>query len=220
MSMSQFRFNRWHIGMWFGWGLAAFLCTAYGVFAVAAGLNLAESEKTRALPLAFEIHALAGGIVLIAGIFQFNPALRTRMARLHVWGGRIYVAGVCLASIAAVVNAAFFPVGWPARLSFSLLGLCWLAVTAIAYRMIRKRNYALHREWMLRSVSLSLFFVTFSFWVPVLAGTGSEQETVYFVAVTLSWTLNLLAAEIWIRWARATPDGPARRQSGARGAPH
>jgi Predicted membrane protein (DUF2306) len=196
--MSDFRFDRWRLGMWSVWGMLAITCLAYGAFAISAGFSLAETEKVRSLPTAFQVHALAGGVVLIIGIFQFNHSIKTRRAWLHRWGGRTYVVSALVASIAAVINAAFFDVSWTARLSFALLGVIWFLATANAYRLIRKRKFSQHREWMLRSFSLSLFFVAYSIWVPALAVTGLEQDTAYVIAVTLSWAFNLLGAEVWI----------------------
>ncbi len=201
--MSRDRFTRWSGKTWGVWGILAATCVVYGVFAIAAGIGLAETDKMRALPLPFQIHALAGGIALIAGIMQFNPAIRTRSMRAHRRAGRIYVSSACLASIAAVLNAAFFDVSWAATLSFFLLGLSWLLSTLLAYRMIRKRDIVLHREWMLRSFFLAFFFVTFSFWVPILVGNSQGNGTAYFFAVTLSWVPNILFAEVWIRTTRA-----------------
>lgn len=206
--MSRDRFTRWSGKTWGAWGILAATCVAYGIFAIAAGIGLAETDKMRALPLPFQIHALAGGIALIAGIMQFNPAIRTRSMCTHRWAGRIYVSSACLASIAAVLNAAFFDVSWAARLSFFLLGFCWLMSTLLAYSMIRKRNISLHREWMLRSFFLAFFFVTFSFWVPILAGNTEGNGMAYFFAVTLSWVPNLLFAEVWIRRTRARGGAP------------
>ncbi len=197
--MVELRHRQWHFGIWIVWGLLALICATYGLFALAVGLHVVASEKVRALPLAFEIHALAGGTALLTGSTQFNAALRTRMVRAHRWAGRLYVIGALLASATAVADAAFFDVGWAARLSFVLLGTTWFLVTSVAFAMIRKRRVARHREWMARSFSLTLFFVTFSFWVPVLAGQGAEHDATYFVAVTLSWVVNLLGAELWIQ---------------------
>lgn len=202
MAIIKDHFMRWRWKMWGAWCILAATGVAYGVFAIAASIGLAETDKMRALPLPFQIHALAGGIALIAGIMQFNPAIRTRFIRAHRWGGRIYVYSACLASIAAVLNAAFFDVSWAARLSFFLLGFFWLLSTLFAYKMIRKRNVSLHREWMLRSYFLAFFFVTFSFWVPVLAGDNLGTGTAYFIAVAMSWVPNLLLAEVWIRRTR------------------
>ncbi|WP_370399757.1 DUF2306 domain-containing protein [Sulfitobacter sp. JB4-11] len=200
--MSCFRFGRWRIGMWSVWSLLAIICLAYGAFAISAGFSLTETEKVRALPIAFQLHALAGGVVLIVGIFQFNPSIKTRWVWMHRWGGQIYVVSALVASIAAVINAAFFNVNWTARLSFSLLGITWFLATANAYRLIRKRKFAQHREWMLRSFSLSLFFVSFSIWVPAMVVRGLGQDAAYVIAVTLSWVFNLLGAEAWIRLTR------------------
>lgn len=208
--MTDSYLGRWHTLTWSAWGIFAATCALYGAFALAAGLGLAEADKVRSLPLAFEIHALAGGIVLLAGIIQFNPAIRIRLVGAHRWSGRVYVLSACLASIASVTNAAFFDVIWTARLSFGLLGICWLLATVIGYRMIRRRKSMLHREWMLRSFALSLFFVSFSIWVPALVEAEASDDAAYTVAVTLSWTLNLLAAEVWIRWTRTRSRNSAR----------
>jgi len=204
--MSESQFMRMLGAAWSVWGAFAVICVVYGVFAIAAGFGLVETDKSRALPLPFQIHALAGGIALITGIAQFNPAIRSRFLQTHRWGGRVYVLSACLASIAAVANAMFFDVSLAARLSFLLLGLCWFISTFLAYRVIRKGNILLHREWVLRSFSLAFFFVTFSFWVPVLAGAGHGKDMTYFLAVTMSWIPNLLFAEVWIRRMR-TRDG-------------
>src|SRR5690606_20216949 len=53
---------------------------------------------------------------------------------------------------------------------------------------------------MMRSFSLSLIFVSFSIWEPLIA--GSRTDGAYGAAVTLSWALNLMVAEIWIRHPR------------------
>jgi len=179
------------------WTAMALVCLLYGLYALSAGLDLAETGKVRSLPVAFAIHALAGGVVLIAGAAQFNPALRRRLLPAHRWLGRTYVTGALVASVAAVANAAYFDVSGAAQLSFAVLGAAWFATTAIGWRAIRARDVARHRAWMVRSFSLSLFFVSFSIWVPLIA--GSETGGAYAAAVTLSWALNLIAAEAWIR---------------------
>ena len=200
--MAKDRFMRGRGITWGAWGILAAACVAYGVFAIATGIGLAETDKIRALPVPFQIHTLAGGVALIAGIMKFDPAIRTRFTRAHRWGGRIYASSACLASIAAVLNAAFLDVSWSARLSFFLLGFCWLLSTLLAYWMIRKSNISLHREWMLQSFFLAFFFVTFSVWVPILADNNQRKDTAYFFAVTLSLVPNILFAEVWVRRTR------------------
>jgi uncharacterized membrane protein len=200
MAASHIETRTWSAGNWTLWMIVALVCLFYGLFALSAGLGLAETDKVRSLPVAFAIHALAGGVVLIAGIFQFNPALRRRLLSAHRWLGRAYVIGALVASVTAVANAAFFDVSQAAQMSFAALGAAWFAMTAIGWSKIRARDVASHREWMMRSFSLSLFFVSFSIWVPLIA--GSRTDGAYGAAVTLSWALNLMVAEIWIRHRR------------------
>jgi uncharacterized membrane protein YozB (DUF420 family) len=192
------RMKRQLSGPQIAWLALCLLCALYGSFAVAAALGLVEAGKVRAIRPAFVLHALAGGIALLTGAVQFNPAIRARFVRVHRISGRIYVVAVTLASLEGVVSAALFDVSLSARLSFALLGSLWLGSTVVAYGMILQGRRSQHREWMVRSFSLSLFFVSFSLWVPALEGSWLDGEASHTVAVTLSWTFNLLIAEVLI----------------------
>lgn len=186
---------------WLWWGLFA-ICVFYAAFALAVGFGLAEAEKQRAHSASFTPHALAGAAVLITGPLQFNQFLRQYFTWLHRTCGLVYIAAVWVSSIASLFSAAFFDVSIFAKASFILLASLWFAITTKAYWLIRKRQFAQHRAWMIRSFALSLFFVTFSFWVPGLAVTSLPADISYGLAVTLSWALNLLIAEIWIIWTK------------------
>jgi uncharacterized membrane protein len=154
------------------------------------------------VPLIFIIHALAGGIVLICGPLQFNRRLLSKKQKLHRGLGRAYVAAIWLSSIGGLWSAIFFEVDIAAKIIFGMLSILWFGTTTIAFLRILKRDIAAHREWMIRSFSLSLFFVSFSFWVPGLASTSLPKVISYPLAVFLSWSLNLLVAELWIRHTR------------------
>jgi len=208
--MFGFHFESMRRGSQGVWLVLAVICAIYTAFAIAAGLGLAEAEKTRAIRPAFVAHALAGGLALIAGAMQFNPSIRARFPWVHRFGGRAYVLGVSVASIAGVASAVVFDVSVVARASFVLLGVVWFVSTLLAYRMILTGDVLRHREWMLRSFSLSLFFVAFSVWVPALSYSDLAKEAAYALAVTLSWVLNLVIAEAWIRQTRKLGDRSAK----------
>ncbi|GLW12367.1 hypothetical protein Misp01_74950 [Microtetraspora sp. NBRC 13810] len=45
-----------------------------------------------------------------------------------------------------------------------MLALLWLGSTAAGYRMARRRRFAEHRRWMLRSFALTFSIITNRIW--------------------------------------------------------
>jgi uncharacterized membrane protein len=192
-----------------GWVIFFLVCAFYAVYAFYMGiveilsqLGFVADAPPRAVPLIFIMHALSGGVALISGPLQFNRRILSKKRKAHRVIGRIYVAAIWISSIGGLWSAIFFNVDIAAKIVFGVLSILWFSTTTIAFLRIRKREIAAHREWMIRSFSLSLFFVTFSFWVPGLASTNLPEVISYPLAVFLSWSLNLMVAESWIRRTR------------------
>lgn len=189
----------------YGWWLLFGLCVLYGLYALAIGgseiafrLGVLTEAKERSVPSVFVIHALSGAVVLVTGILQFNTTLRINKRRLHRLLGRVYVVMVWFASLGGLWLALFFNVGLIAQLIFVILALLWFGTTTLAFHFARQHKFKRHRAWMFRSFALSFFFVTFSFWVDGLE-SFLPKGLAYPLAVFVSWSLNLLIAEIWIR---------------------
>jgi uncharacterized membrane protein len=192
-----------------GWWCFFVLCTIYGLYALNLGvveilsqLGFAADVKYRAAPFMFIVHAFSGSAALISGSLQFNRTLLIHRRELHRFLGRVYVAAIWVSSAAALWNAVFFDVTLPAKFAFGVLAVLWFSTTTAAFLHIRRRETKEHREWMIRSFSLSFFFVTGGFWMPGLASTGLPEEIAYPLAVLLGWALNLVFAELWIRQTR------------------
>ncbi|MCE7858625.1 MAG: DUF2306 domain-containing protein [Chloroflexi bacterium CFX2] len=192
-----------------GWWLLFFISAFYGLYALYMGvveilhqLGIVDDAKIRAAPWIFIVHALTGGIGLISGALQFNRSILNKHKATHRLIGKIYLYAIWITSVAALWSAFVFDVNLPAKFAFGILAILWFGATTIAYLRIRKRRIREHREWVIRSFSLSLFFVTFSFWVPGLTESSIPYEVAYPLAVFLSWTVNLLVAELWIRKSR------------------
>jgi uncharacterized membrane protein len=192
-----------------GWWVCLLICVFYSIYALVMGvteilhlLGIVDDARTRAAPLVFVVHALSGSMVLISGPLQFNRLLRNKNRTLHRVIGRIYVGAIWLASVGGLWSAIFFNVNIAAKMAFATLAILWFSTTTIAYLRIRNRKIREHREWMIRSFALSLFFVTFSFWTPGLATLNLPQAVAYPLGVFLSWFLNLIVAELWIRRTR------------------
>jgi hypothetical protein len=101
------------------------------------------------------------------------------------------------------------------HVALTLLGLLWPATTIAGYRMARRRRFAEHREWMIRSVALSFSIVTNRVWgvlcVPLFVPDSLPEGSVEWraalaqamgVAFWLCWVVNLLVAEWWIQRRR------------------
>ena len=190
---------------WAGWA-AVGACVLYGGFAfTAAGAVLAGGDSGRSAPPLFVIHAVAGGVALIAGAAQLRLG-RPPGNGVHRLLGRTYVISAWVTAAGSLGVAASFDAGVAGRVALGLGAVLWFVSTTVAYRRIRAGRAAEHRRWAVRSFALAFFFVTFSLWVPLFAATPQPEAVGYPVAVVLSWGLNLAAAETWIRRS-----GPARR---------
>ncbi len=201
------RRSRWTRAGW--WTLAA-LCLLYAGFALATGaqellyqLGVAGPGKERSVPSVFVVHALAGGVVLLAGPLQFSAWLRRKSLAVHRILGRLYALGVGVSSVAGIRAAVSFDVVLLARIQFVLVAVLWLGATALGVLRIRHGDLESHREWMTRSFALSLFFVTFSVWPAATAASGLPQQIAYPLGLLLAWALNLAAAEALNRRRRA-----------------
>ena len=192
-----------------GWWVFFLVCVFYGIYALVMGvteilhlLGIVDDARTRAAPFIFVIHALSGSVALISGPLQFNRPLRNKNRNLHRVIGRLYVWAIWIASVGGLWSAIFFNVNMAAKIAFGTLAILWFSTTTVAYLRARNRKIREHREWIIRSFALSLFFVTFSFWTPGLASTNLPQAVAYPLGVFLSWCLNLIVAELWIRHTR------------------
>ena len=192
-----------------GWWILFLVCMFYAFYALYMGgveilhqVGIVADAKYRATPLIFILHALAGFVALITGPLQFNRSIMNKKRNLHRLSGKIYVYAVWIASAAALVDAIFFEIPFLGKIAFGVLAALWFGATTTAFLRIRKRNIWEHREWMIRSFALSLFFVTGGFWMPGLTSTDLPYEIAYPLAVFLAWFLNLVFAEAWIRWTR------------------
>ena len=193
-----------------GWWALVLVVVVYGTFALATGisellfvLGVAPGMKQRATPLVFAIHALAGAVGLFIGPLQSFRWIRRR-ARVRRALGRTYVVAVWVASVAALLDVRAFGVSAAAKVVLAVTATLWFTTTTIGLLRARARRFAEQHEWMVRSYSLSLFFVTFSLWVPALASTPLPPSIAYPLALFLSAALNLAAAEVWIRRTRSS----------------
>lgn len=103
-------------------------------------------------------HAVAGSLAFLVAPFQFSAKLRRRHPRLHRVMGRLYVAGVVVATPTAVPVAVIL--GPPSLVMATVIQSAgWLVTTGIALYWVRRGDIRQHQEWMLRSYPFAMVFI-------------------------------------------------------------
>ncbi|MFK4703914.1 putative membrane protein [Roseateles asaccharophilus] len=145
------------------------------------------------------LHAVASGIALMLGPWQFATKLRQRRPRLHRALGWFYAASLLLGGLTALPLAMQSDGGPIAQVGFALLGLLWLVTTSVALVHIRARRIAEHRRWMLRSFVLTAGGITLR--LQIVAGNvlGVPIEDYYTALAWTSWLPQALLLEWWLR---------------------
>jgi len=154
--------------------------------------------------VAFYWHIFSSLFVLLAGAVQFSRPFLSRWPQVHRWLGRGYVFIIlCISGPSAMVMSFYGNGGWNARISFILLTSLWWWFTWKAYQTARQGDFEKHGTFMLRSYALTLSAITLRIY-QFLLGSFFILEPVfqYRLVAWSSWLINLLLAEVLIRWWR------------------
>src|SRR5579859_1639697 len=209
----EFRFKR---PMWFG---LIFLCVIAAAVAVRRMTALANPPRNAppqlaALDEAFArrpvltlVHIIPGLMFVILVPFQFSRSFRNRHLRAHRWMGRVVRTLGLIIGISALPMSRH-PIGGPLEASATLFydGFFLFALTK-AFLYIRQRNIVLHREWVIRAMSIALGVATTR---PVMGVffatsrlTGLTPQDFFGIAFWIGFTSTYIAGELWIRHTRA-----------------
>ncbi|PWF47582.1 DUF2306 domain-containing protein [Massilia glaciei] len=129
-------------------------------------------------------HMLLAAIIMLGGLLQLVPQLRTRAPAFHRWNGRVYLLSAVAASLTGLYMVWFRGAAGDLmqHLGISFNALLVVVCGAMALRHALARKFALHRRWALRLflvVSGVWFFrVGLMFWIVVNGGpAGFDPET-------------------------------------------
>ncbi|WP_163509194.1 DUF2306 domain-containing protein [Fodinicola acaciae] len=174
-----------------------------------ATLNPALSRVPSSFPLHYPLlvaHVGFATVAMVTCCFQVWPWFRQHYPVAHRWLGRTYVfAGVLPAGLCGLIIGAGTPFGLVAAGSDISLALLWLFCTMAGYRMARRRRFADHRRWMIRSFALTFSIITNRIWGIILfivflpQATGPEAaQQIGPLGAWLGWTTVLLFTEWWL----------------------
>jgi uncharacterized membrane protein len=155
-------------------------------------------------PILTLIHIVPGLLFMLLGPLQFSATIRARHLRWHRWSGRVFVACGFVIGISALIMSFGMPAigGVNQAAATTLFGSYFLVALSRAFWLIRRREVALHREWMIRAFSIGLAVATIRPIMGVFFATtrlsGLTPREFFGVAFWIGFVLHLMAAEAWI----------------------
>src|SRR2546423_7610345 len=171
----------------------------------AAGLD-AHFAGHRTLTLT---HILPAMLFMVLGPLQFVRRLRTRYPQVHRWSGRVFLIASAVVGVSGLRMALGQTVGGlDEKAAILLFGTFFLVALAKALWHALRREFAQHREWMIRGYAVGLAVATIrpiigGFFAFALArGPVPEPREFFGTAFLIGFTLQTIAAEIWIRYTR------------------
>ncbi len=141
------------------------------------------------------LHIAGGVTALTVGIVQLWLGLTNRIARLHRVLGRLYVGAIVFGSIAGFYLAMTISGNPPYASGLFMLCVAWVLTTFKAVLAIRRRDVLRHREWMMKSFTVTFAFVTFRFGVEALASEGMSVTHAQGIMAWACWAVPLLMLE-------------------------
>jgi len=150
------------------------------------------------------VHILPGGLFLVLAPLQFMPNSRQKYLQLHRWMGRILMVCGLIVGISALVMSYRMNIGGPNETAATtLFAIVFLYCLIKAYRQIRRKEVARHREWMIRAFGVGLGVATTRPIVGMFFAFRRLTPHEFFgIAFWLGFTITFLAAEAWVDYTR------------------
>jgi uncharacterized membrane protein len=155
-------------------------------------------------PILTLVHIVPGLLFMMLGPLQFAPTIRARHLRWHRLSGRIFIiCGVVIGLSALVMSLAMPSIGgFNQAAATTLFATFFLIALCKAFWHIRRREIALHREWMIRAFSVGLAVATIRPIIGMFFATsrfsGLTPHEFFGVGFWIGFVLHLIAAEAWI----------------------
>lgn len=154
-------------------------------------------------------HVIPAMLFMILGPLQFVKRLRAKYPVIHRWSGRVFLVASAIVGITGLRMALGKTVGGlDEKAAILLFGTFFLLALANALRRAMRGEFALHREWMIRGYAIGLAVATIRpimgiFFASAIARGHTPEPSEFFgTAFWIGFTLQLIAAEMWINYTR------------------
>jgi uncharacterized membrane protein len=142
-------------------------------------------------------HIAGGATAISAGLVQLWLGLTGRIGALHRGLGRVYVSAIIVGSAGAYYLALTVEPKYVAYAAgLFMLSTAWVVTTGMAVVAIKRRAIEQHREWMIRSYTVTFAFVTFRLvekWL--LPWQLTSDDNIDTIVAWSCWSVPLLVAE-------------------------
>jgi hypothetical protein len=159
-------------------------------------------------PVLTLVHIVPGLLFMLLGSLQFSPTIRARHLQWHRWSGRVFLTCALVIGLSGLVMSFAMPAigGVNQAAATTLFAVLFLFALGKAFWHIRRRQIALHREWMIRAFSIVLAVATIRPIIGVFFATsrlsGLTPYDFFGAAFWIGFVIHLIAAEVWIQWTR------------------
>ncbi len=150
------------------------------------------------------VHIFPAAVFMILAPLQFIPTIRAKHLSFHRWSGRLLFASGLVIGLSALVMSYTMNIGGANETAATtLFAILFLFCLIKAYRHIRRKEVAQHREWVIRMFGIGLGVATTRPIVGMFFAFRKLTPHEFFgIAFWLGFTTTLLAAEAWIDYTR------------------
>jgi hypothetical protein len=145
------------------------------------------------------VYILPGLLFMLLAPLQFA-------ARLHRWIGRVVLSFALVIGGSALLMSFRMAVGGVNEIAATVLFDLFLLCLAKGYSAVRRRDFGVHREWMIRMFGIALGIATTR---PVMGVFFATSRLTHFtpreffgIAFWIGFSTTLIAAESWINYTR------------------
>src|SRR5216684_2430119 len=106
-------------------------------------------------------HILPAMLFMVLGPLQFVRSLRSKHPQIHRWSGRIFLTASAVVGVTGLTMAFGKTIGGvDEKAAITLFGTFFLMALAKALWHALRREFAQHREWMIRGYAIGLAVAT------------------------------------------------------------
>lgn len=162
-----------------------------------------DSQRLNATPVWHFIHVLGGSAFGLLGPIQFSRVLMGKYGLVHRVIGRVFVVSGAVISLSSLGLLWHFPDTYSVAVNYGrlLFGIALGVALIMAMLAIRRRDFARHRNWMIRAYAAGIGTTIVSMvFFPIYAITGEPPKGLVADILFLgSWLGCVIFAEGLVR---------------------